>query len=127
MIKVDTAIGANLRRYRDRKGLTQRDVAQRVGVTPQQIQKYESGSSRVSADALIAFADILDTPILDLLSRPSEARSTVQALADLALLNDDVATLADLIVKMDQISRQRVLNFAQLAYASAAASDEIAA
>lgn len=127
MIKTNADIGANLRRRREHKGLSQKVVAERVGVTPQQIQKYEYGISRVSADALVVLADILDASILDLLSRPSEDRTRFQALADLSLLNEDVSSLVDLILKMDQVSRQRLLSFAQLVYASAIAGEDVAA
>ena len=53
---VDQHVGARLRRARQARGLTQPALAARVGVSFQQIQKYESGASRISASRLWACA-----------------------------------------------------------------------
>jgi transcriptional regulator with XRE-family HTH domain len=54
------------RRLRDRRlelGLSQVDLARRLGVTYQQVQKYERGANRIAADRLHDLARILDVPI----------------------------------------------------------------
>lgn len=54
------------RRLRDRRlalGLSQVDLARRLGVTYQQVQKYERGANRIAADRLQDLARILDVPI----------------------------------------------------------------
>lgn len=54
------------RRVRDRRlelGLSQVDLARRLGVTYQQVQKYERGTNRIAADRLHGLARILDVPI----------------------------------------------------------------
>ncbi|MDR1364973.1 MAG: response regulator [Holosporales bacterium] len=49
---MDDAIGKKLREARDRCGLTLSDVGKKLGVSYQQIQKYEQGGSKVAASAL---------------------------------------------------------------------------
>jgi transcriptional regulator with XRE-family HTH domain len=60
---VDTAVGRNVRIWRMAKGLTQAQLADRVGVTFQQLQKYEIGGNRIPTGRLVRLAGILDVPI----------------------------------------------------------------
>jgi len=60
---VDVQIGRQLRRRRRLMGMTQADLAHRVGVAPQQIQKYECGGARMSAARLFDVAQSLEAPI----------------------------------------------------------------
>ena len=59
---VDLQLGKRLRRRRRLLGLTQSDVAERVGIRFQQIQKYECGGNRISAARLWQFIQVLDVP-----------------------------------------------------------------
>lgn len=60
---VDVFVGTRLRRRRKEMGLTQRNVAQTIGVTSQQYMKYERGDNRISASRLFDVASVLKTPI----------------------------------------------------------------
>lgn len=60
---IDTLIGQSLRVRRNLVGMTQEELAQAVGLTFQQIQKYELAKNRISASRLYQFAAILDTKI----------------------------------------------------------------
>ena len=44
-------------------GLSQERLAERVGITFQQIQKYENGANRVSASRLYEFSKVLEIPV----------------------------------------------------------------
>ena len=44
-------------------GVTQQQLAERVGIKFQQIQKYETGMNRVSASRLWDIAEVLDVPV----------------------------------------------------------------
>ena len=59
-----TEIGTLIRRYRQDAGLSQEKLAEMVGVSFQQIQKYENGANRISAGALFELAGFLDKPLL---------------------------------------------------------------
>jgi transcriptional regulator with XRE-family HTH domain len=60
---INGRLGRQLRRRRRLVGLTQQQLADAVGVRPQQIQKYEYGVNRVSAVMLWRLACVLDAPI----------------------------------------------------------------
>lgn len=54
--RVDKTTGKVIRRLRERAGLTQEVLAERIGVSYQQIQKYETGANRVSTSRLFDIA-----------------------------------------------------------------------
>lgn len=60
---VDTHVGARLRLRRTLLGLSQTELARSVGLTFQQVQKYESGANRISASRLYHIAEALDVPV----------------------------------------------------------------
>jgi transcriptional regulator with XRE-family HTH domain len=61
---IDALIGSNLRSIRSQKGLTQENLAERLGLTFQQIQKYERGINRISCSTLYLISKKLDVPLL---------------------------------------------------------------
>src|ERR1700679_1310676 len=61
--KIDLLLGRRLRSRRRMLGLTQSQLAFKVGVRFQQIQKYESGVNRISAARLWRFCQALDVPV----------------------------------------------------------------
>jgi len=60
---IDIAVGRNVRIWRMAKGLSQAQLANRLGVTFQQVQKYEVGSNRIGTGRLVKLAAILRIPI----------------------------------------------------------------
>lgn len=60
---VDVHVGKRVRHRRWLVGMTQQQLAERVGIKFQQIQKYETGANRVSASRLWDIADALDVPV----------------------------------------------------------------
>lgn len=60
---VDIAIGARMRLRRKSLGISQGILSDRVGVSFQQIQKYERGANRVSGSMLVSIAAALDTTV----------------------------------------------------------------
>ncbi len=60
---VDTHVGGRLRLRRTLLGLSQTELGRRVGLTFQQIQKYERGSNGIAASRLWQLADVLDVPV----------------------------------------------------------------
>ena len=59
----DVEIGRKIRALRLQRGLSQTSLADGIGLTFQQVQKYEKGTNRVSAGRLQKIADMLDTPV----------------------------------------------------------------
>lgn len=60
---IDVLIGRRLRAARQLKAMSQDELGAQVGVTFQQIQKYERGANRISGSRLWALAQTLDLPI----------------------------------------------------------------
>jgi len=60
---VDRAIGARLRARRKSIGLSQTELANRIGVSFQQVQKYERGANRVAGSTLVAIAAALEVTV----------------------------------------------------------------
>jgi transcriptional regulator with XRE-family HTH domain len=57
--KIDMEVGRRIRMERLARGLTQTELADHLGLTFQQVQKYEKGVNRVGAGRLAKIADIL--------------------------------------------------------------------
>ncbi|MDP3460633.1 MAG: helix-turn-helix transcriptional regulator [Hyphomonas sp.] len=57
---VDRQVGERMRRRRILLGLTQDQLADALGISYQQIQKYETGANRVSAGRLAQIAEVLE-------------------------------------------------------------------
>ena len=60
---IDEYVGRRIRDERLRAGLSQGDLAERIGVAFQQLQKYERAANRVSASRLWMLAEALGQPI----------------------------------------------------------------
>ena len=60
---VDVHVGRAVRWRRKLRGLSQQALAERIGLTFQQVQKYETGANRISASALHAISGALEVPI----------------------------------------------------------------
>ena len=60
---VDVHVGQRLRVRRSLLGMSQEKLSDAIGLTFQQIQKYERGVNRISAGRLFQFSKILDVPI----------------------------------------------------------------
>jgi transcriptional regulator with XRE-family HTH domain len=63
IIDYDIAIGHHIRIQRTLRNVTQTQLADAIGITFQQIQKYEHGTNRISAGKLLQIAQFLDVPV----------------------------------------------------------------
>ncbi len=60
---IDVHVGSRLLMRRVLLGLTQTELGEAIGVTFQQLQKYEKGTNRISASRLFDLSHVLDVPI----------------------------------------------------------------
>jgi transcriptional regulator with XRE-family HTH domain len=60
---IDVHVGHRVRVRRSLLGMSQTQVGNAVGLTFQQVQKYERGTNRVSASRLFEFSRLLDVPV----------------------------------------------------------------
>lgn len=77
----DATIGRNVRTHRERRGLTQAELGGRIGITFQQVQKYERGVNRIAAARLCRIAQALDVSVADLLDQPLNDAHPVAVMA----------------------------------------------
>lgn len=60
--EVDVIVGQNIRQMRMQRDISQGELAKALGITFQQIQKYEKGTNRISASRLHTAAVFFDVP-----------------------------------------------------------------
>ena len=60
---IDIHVGRRVRLRRTLLGLSQGKLGEAIGLTFQQVQKYERGTNRVSASRLYALSHVLDVPV----------------------------------------------------------------
>jgi transcriptional regulator with XRE-family HTH domain len=78
--EADLALGRRLKSLRVRRGLSQTALGEVLGVSFQQIQKYERGAHRIRVSQLRRLADALAVPATELLEIP---RTDSGAIADM--------------------------------------------
>jgi transcriptional regulator with XRE-family HTH domain len=81
---VDSLVGERIRLLRKRRKMSQSDLGQAIGVTFQQIQKYENGKNRVGASRLHLVATALTVTITELFDGASETGRTLKTTKSLA-------------------------------------------
>jgi transcriptional regulator with XRE-family HTH domain len=94
---MDIALGAAVRIRRRTIGLSQEALAEKCGVSFQQIQKYENGANRVSASRLWQFAAVLGVQVVyffeGLGSPKTEMKGSVPSKAE-RKIDDETAKIA---------------------------------
>jgi transcriptional regulator with XRE-family HTH domain len=89
--EIDRIVGRNIRVYRLAKGLSQTELADQLGVTFQQVQKYEKGKNRVGAGRLFEISKILDVPLLSMFEGSKVVRSKADRPSPFDLLADPLS------------------------------------
>jgi transcriptional regulator with XRE-family HTH domain len=80
--EVDVALGRRLRSLRVRRGLSQTALGELLGVSFQQIQKYERGTHRIRVSQLRRLAEALSVSARELLEIPKTDSSEIADMID---------------------------------------------
>ena len=83
---VDVLVGRNIRILRKQRRMSQTDLANKIGVTFQQVQKYENGTNRVGSGRLFRISAIFNVPIATLFDGMDQASNTRPDASPTALL-----------------------------------------
>jgi transcriptional regulator with XRE-family HTH domain len=67
---LDVGVGQRVQACRLQKGLSQQKLADQLGVTCRQVQKYEKGADHIGAARLQVIAGILGVPVYDFFTWP---------------------------------------------------------
>ena len=118
---VDQGVGARVKQRRQSLGMSQTELGEKIGVTFQQIQKYEQGTNRIGAGRLASIASALDVPItffFDGLN--SAADSAGKKDVPVIALRDEmtVELVKAFAAVLDPALRRRVVDFVRAASGS---------
>jgi len=95
---VDVAVGWNIRQLRQSAGIRLERMAGQLDLSFQQLQRYETGASRITAAMLIRIAHVLEVPAAQLLTGATEAAN------DRALQDDPEEHQAALALARDLLA-----------------------
>jgi len=112
---LDIALGSRIRLRRRELALSQEQLARQVGITFQQVQKYEHGTNRVSFSRLVEIAQALRCGVMDLVGDLDKSKSSSLFSRHVARLNEPGA--AELLEAYASIQspkhRRAILNLAK--------------
>ena len=114
---VDVHVGKRIRHRRWLVGMTQQQLAERVGIKFQQIQKYETGANRVSASRLWDIADALDVQIsffFEGLEQDSDSKSDADAVPADLLGDKEALDLVRSYYAIPENQRRRLFELARV-------------
>jgi transcriptional regulator with XRE-family HTH domain len=80
---IDVHVGSRVRLRRNMLGMSQEKLGEALGITFQQIQKYEKGANRVGASRLQAIATVLNVPVSFFFEdAPGESGEVIRGLSE---------------------------------------------
>lgn len=118
---IDLFVGKQIRQRRKRMGISQVQLAEKIGITFQQVQKYEKGINRIGAGRLFRIACILDVKITDFFPYSTEQALSsgvgeamhIEKMPDI-LSTSEVVELSDAFERIpDPETRQRIVELAK--------------
>ncbi|MHA7969012.1 helix-turn-helix domain-containing protein [Rhizobium sp. CAU 1783] len=110
----DVAIGTNIRNLRQRRGLSQEKLGEALGITFQQVQKYEKGTNRVSGSKLVAVSKALAVPLEALFVGTGSALTDGLPMPQLPVLSSQARRLVEAFDRIeDPIQRRHILGLVE--------------
>jgi transcriptional regulator with XRE-family HTH domain len=85
---IDAYVGSRVRMRRLMLGMSQERLAEQIGVTFQQVQKYEKGTNRIGASRLQAIASVLAVPVAFFFQQDNTQPLATEGLGAIAGLED---------------------------------------
>ncbi|KQP21833.1 hypothetical protein ASF27_14750 [Methylobacterium sp. Leaf102] len=104
----DRAVAARIVALRKSRGLSQSALARTLGVTFQQVQKYENGTNRITADRLAKLGTLFEIPVSAFFDEPDEPQPFVAGLSSLLSL-DGADELIRAYAQIENPDTQRVV------------------
>ncbi|MEE3092810.1 MAG: helix-turn-helix transcriptional regulator [Pseudomonadota bacterium] len=106
---VDTYVGQRIRDKRNERGMSQTEVANAIGVTFQQVQKYERGTNRVGASRLFDLSRILSVPIQYFFAGLNNQSTPIEKEDDnvIHLMKPDTVELVEAYYKVENLQVRR--------------------
>lgn len=114
---VDVHVGKRIRHRRWLVGMTQQQLAEKVGIKFQQIQKYETGMNRVSASRLWDISEALSVPVsffYEGLAEGGEQDSSANAVPADILKDKEALELVRSYYAIPEAQRRRLFELARV-------------
>lgn len=114
---VDVHVGKRVRHRRWMVGMTQQQLAERVGIKFQQIQKYETGMNRISASRLWDIAEALNAPVsffFEGISEEAEDVTSDELLPGDILADKEALDLVRSYYSIPETQRRRLFELARV-------------
>lgn len=116
---IDVHVGARVRMRRFLVGMSQGKLADQLGVTFQQVQKYEKGMSRISASRLQTIANVFEVPVSfffeNMVGSPPQEGEHLSEAVDASLLTQDGMALNKAFVRIKSAKvRKSVIELVKL-------------
>lgn len=100
MMELNKFIGSRIKYYRESRGITQDQLADKLGTTRQTISRYENGNRKTTQDVLFDLSKIFNVKVNDFFpEKNSEDDSTADVIA--AHIDDDTS----------ETEREQIINF----------------
>ncbi|ODR97872.1 hypothetical protein AUC68_10015 [Methyloceanibacter methanicus] len=106
--ETDAVVGRNIRARRLVLNMSQTALADQLGLTFQQVQKYENGTNRIGASRLLQIAQLLAAPIAALFDGTESDGDSQSALPDY-LSNAQAVRLARAFADVDDTDVRRAI------------------
>lgn len=111
---VDVHVGKRVRHRRWMVGMTQQQLADKVGIKFQQIQKYETGMNRISASRLWDISDALGVPISFFFEGLDQSSGIVEEIDGDILADKEALMLVRSYYAIPEAQRRRLFDLAKV-------------
>lgn len=101
-------VSENLKRIREKKGLSMKAVADKIGITPQGYSRYENGTSSPSIDNLKRISDALGVSVDEILLEPDE-KNPVRILLNLLIESTKKEKLKWYLSESEEITKGEII------------------
>ncbi|MBE0555011.1 MAG: helix-turn-helix transcriptional regulator [Rhodobacteraceae bacterium] len=111
---VDAHVGKRIRHRRWMIGMTQQQLADKVGIKFQQIQKYETGMNRVSASRLWDIADAMGVTIAFFFEGLADGAAAAEAATGDLMADKEALELVRSYYSIPEAQRRRLFDLARV-------------
>lgn len=113
--ELEAQIGERIRSRRIRAGVSQENLGKPLGVSFQQIQKYEKGANRVSAGRLLKTAEVLECNVTDFFEGLQDSRTSSGAEFSKFLATKEGIEIVEVMMRIrTQEMRRTVIDIAEM-------------
>ena len=111
--EADKIIGLRIRARRHEFGMSQEELGHKLGISFQQIQKYEKGANRVTTGRLVQVCEALKCSVTDLAAGLSGRAAKITPESTFAASRDGVAIIRAMSMVEDVVVRRHIIHLVE--------------